>query len=99
MDLLSVQNLFLVPCFRDLVLRRQEGVVDGCRGGVTECSQAQEFDLRQTQSAGVTRTVQPQANSRRNLRLHELDLYVRQAAGDDRRGERQHIDPISTDLH
>lgn len=56
-------GLVLVPGFRDLVLRWQEGVVDGCGGGVTKCSQPQEFDLRQTQGAGITRPVQPQANS------------------------------------
>lgn len=76
MNLLSVQNQLLVPGLRHLVLRRKEGVVDGCRGGVAERRQAQQFDLRQTQRAGITRPVQPQANRRRNLRLHQLDLYV-----------------------
>lgn len=98
-NVLSIQEQVLVPSFRDLVLRWQEGVVNSCRGGVTKCRQSQEFDLRQTQGTGITRPVQPQANSRCNLCLHQLDLYVRQAAGDDWCGERQHVDPVSTDLH
>lgn len=89
----------MVPGFRDLVLRGQEGVIDGCGGSVTECRQPQEFDLRQTQGAGITRPVQPQANGRCNLCFHQLDPNVCQAACDDWCGEWQHVDPISTDLH
>lgn len=99
MDIISIQDLFLLPGFRDLVLRWQERVVDSCRGGVTESRQSQELDLRQTQGAGITRSVQPQANSRRNFCLYQLDLYVSQPTSDDWCGERQHVDPISTDFH
>lgn len=88
-----------LPGFRDLVLRWQEGVVDSCRGGVTKRRQTQELDLRQAQGAGVSRPVQPQAHSRRHLRLHQLDLDVCEAAGDDGCGQGQHVDPICADLH
>lgn len=53
----------MVPGFRDLVLRGQERVVNSGGGGVTEGCQAQEFDLRETKGAGITRPVQPQTDS------------------------------------
>lgn len=58
----SKQHRPPVPGFGDLVLRGQEGVVDRRRGGVAKRRQAQEFNLRQTQGAGIARSVQPQAN-------------------------------------
>lgn len=96
---LSIAHHVVLPGFRNLVLRWQERVVDCCGGGVTECCQTQQFDLRQTQRAGITRPVQPQANSRGDLGLHQLDLYICQAAGDHWCGEWQHVDTICTDLY
>lgn len=54
-DTHCIQDASWLPGFGDLVLRRQKGVIDCCRGGVTKCCQTQEFDLRETQVAGITR--------------------------------------------
>lgn len=95
----TIRDKVLPPGFGDLVLRRQKGVVDSGRGRVSERRQSQQLDLREAQRAGVTGPVEPQAHGRRHLGLHQLDLDVCQAAGDDWRGERQHVDSVSADLH
>lgn len=89
----------LPPGFGHLVLRRQEGIVDGGRRRVPKRRKSQQLDLGQAQRAGVAGPVEPQAHGRRHLGLHQLDLDVGQAAGDDRRGERQHVDAVGADLH
>lgn len=89
----------VLPCFRHLILRRKKWVVNSCWWSVSKSGQAKQFDLWESKSAGITRAVQAQADSRRHLCFHKLNLNVGEATCDDWCGQWQHVDAICTYFH
>lgn len=77
-----------LPRFGDLVLGGKEGVVDGGRGGVSKGGEAQQFDLRQSQGAGIPRTMETEADSWGNFSFYQLDFYVGETTRDNRSRQR-----------